>query len=80
MRSRTLAAFVLAGTLALAAAAPASAHQAGPCTPSGSDPGHSEFAQHHIVPLAQEGALGAGGHLSGTHMGFGGCNPSENRP
>lgn len=78
MRSRTLAAFVLAGTLALAAAAPASAHQAGPCTPSGSDPGHSEFA--HIVPLAQEGAPGAGGHVPGTHMGFGDCNPSENRP
>jgi hypothetical protein len=52
--------------------APAFAHQAGPCTPS-EDPGHSEFAQHHIVPFAQEGMLGAGGHKPGEHRGFGGC-------
>ena len=51
---------------------PAFAHQAGRCTPS-DDPGHSEFAQHHIVPFAQEGMLGAGGHKPGEHRGFGGC-------
>lgn len=78
MRKRLLVSS--AGVLtALAFAAPGAAHQAGPCTPS-EDPGHSEFAQHHIVPLAQAGALGAGGHVPGTHRGFGGCNPSENRP
>jgi hypothetical protein len=59
----------------LMVAAPAFAHQAGPCTPS-ADPGHSEFAQHHIVPFAQEGALGAGGHIPGAHQGFSLCDPS----
>jgi hypothetical protein len=56
----------------VASAMPAFAHQAGPCTPS-ADPGHSEFAQHHIVPFATEGALGAGGHVPGTHQGFSAC-------
>jgi hypothetical protein len=54
-------------------------HQAGPCTPS-EDPGHSEFAQHHIVVLAEAGMLGNGGHKPGEHHGVGGCAPSENRP
>ena len=59
--------------------APVSAHQAGPCAKT-SEPGHSEFARHHIVPLAQAGMLGAGGHKPGAHRGFSACNPSENRP
>jgi len=54
-------------------------HQAGPCTPS-EDPGHSEYAQHHIVVLAEAGMLGNGGHKPGEHHGVGGCAPSENRP
>ena len=75
---------VIMGTVAAllllpAVAAPASAHIAGPCAP-GTEPGHSEFARHHIVPLAQQGMLGAGGHIPGTHHGFSACNPSENRP
>ena len=61
----------------LMVAAPAFAHQAGPCTPSEEDPGHSEFAQHHVVPFAQEGELGEGGHKPGTHRGFSACDPSE---
>jgi hypothetical protein len=66
--------------MALSIAAPASAdHQAGPCTPS-EDPGHSEYAQHHIVVLAEAGALGNGGHIPGDHHGFGGCAPTENLP
>ena len=28
------------------------------------------FAQSHVVALAQQGELGAGGHISGTHQGF----------
>jgi hypothetical protein len=60
----------------LMAAAPAFAHQAGPCTPSADDPGHSEFAKHHIVPLAQAGGLGEGGHKPGAHKGFSACDPS----
>ena len=51
-------------------------HQAGPCTASETDPGHSEFARHHVVPFAQAGALGAGGHKPGTHQGYSACNPS----
>jgi hypothetical protein len=50
-------------------------HQAGPCN-AAPEPGHSEFAQHHVVPLAQAGALGAGGHTPGAHRGFSACNPS----
>ncbi len=56
--------------------APAFAHQAGPCAASGDDPGHSEYAKHHIVPFAQAGELGEGGHKPGTHQGFSACNPS----
>jgi hypothetical protein len=66
---------VLVVVLSLLAVATASAHQAGPCTAS-DDPGHSEFAQHHIVPLAQAGMLGAGGHIPGEHHGYSLCDPS----
>jgi hypothetical protein len=54
-------------------------HIAGPCN-AGEDPGHSEFAKHHVAPMAQAGMLGAGGHIPGSHRGFSACNPSENRP
>ncbi len=60
--------------------APAFAHQGGPCLPPEdpaiADPGNSEFAKHHIVPFAQVGGLGEGGHKPGTHQGFSACNPS----
>ncbi len=60
----------------LMAAAPAfAAHPGPPCVPT-ADPGHSEFAKHHIVPLAQAGGLGEGGHKPGEHRGFSACNPS----
>ena len=72
-RLLVLAAAVLA---ALALAAPASAdHNAGPCNASGG-PGHSDYAQHHIVPLAQAGMVGGGGHVPGTHRGMSLCDPS----
>lgn len=51
---------------------PASAHSAPPCNDSG-EPGNSDYAQHHIVPLAQEQGLGDGGHKPGTHQGFSLC-------
>jgi hypothetical protein len=35
-------------------------------------PGHSEYAQTHVAPLAQEGELGAGGHVPGHHQGYAG--------
>lgn len=74
MRKLT-AAFVLAVGSVLMVASPALAHQAGPCNDSG-EPGNSDYAQHHIVPLAQEGGLGADGHKPGTHRGYSVCDPS----
>jgi hypothetical protein len=58
--------------LALGAAAPAAAHNAGPCNETGG-PGHSDYAQHHIVPAAQAGMLGNGGHKPGEHRGYSAC-------
>jgi hypothetical protein len=55
--------------LALGAAAPASAQC--PAAPAG-DPGRSEFAQEHVVVLAQTGVLGQD-HKPGTHQGASHC-------
>ena len=60
------AAFTVAST------APATAHNAGPCNDSGG-PGHSDYATHHIVAAAHEGALGDGGHKPGSHQGYSLC-------
>jgi hypothetical protein len=77
---RRLAAVLSSGLAALALAAPSSAdHLAGPCN-EGDNPGHSEFAQHHVATFAQAGMLGAGGHKPGEHRGYSACGPSENRP
>jgi hypothetical protein len=77
--SKRMAALGAAILIAISTAPAYASHQAGPCTPS-EDPGHSEYAQHHIVVLAQAGMLGNGGHVPGEHNGFGGCAPTENRP
>lgn len=53
----------------------AEAHNAGPCNDSG-EPGNSDYAAHHIVPLAKSGDLGHGGHIPGSHHGLSACNPS----
>jgi len=58
---------------ALGGTRPAAAQ--GPCTDIGA-PGHSDYAMAHIVPLAHEGMLGAGGHIPGEHHGYSLCNPS----
>lgn len=67
--------FVLAVMLVFVVASPVFAHQAGPCGDAG-EPGNSDYAQHHIVPLAQDGQLGDGGHKPGSHRGFSACDPS----
>jgi hypothetical protein len=56
----------------VASAMPAFAHvEMNPCVQT-AEPGHSEFAQHHVVPLVgQETA-----HKPGAHQGFSACNPS----
>ncbi len=58
----------LTAALTLGAAAPAGAHNVGPCNDSG-EPGNSDYAQHHIVPAT----LGAGGHIPGSHGGYSVC-------
>jgi hypothetical protein len=66
-------AIIAVSALALAAlSGPAAAHDAGPCGET-AEPGHSEFAQHHIVPNAEAQTLGAHGHAPGEHQGFGSC-------
>lgn len=59
---------VVAGTaalFALAGASGASAHSAPPCNDSG-EPGHADYALHHIVPATP-------GHVPGTHGGYSLC-------
>jgi hypothetical protein len=58
--------------LTLGTAGSAAAHDGGPCNESGG-PGHSDYAAHHIVAAAHDGALGSGGHKPGTHMGYSAC-------
>ena len=57
---------------------PVFAHSAPPCNDANGDgsPSGAEYAAHHIVPLAQDGALGNDGHKPGAHHGFSLCNPS----
>lgn len=66
---RLVAAMCAGSVVALAVAAPASAQC--PAGPAG-DPGRSEFAKQHIVPLAHAGTLGQG-HKPGMHRGASDC-------
>jgi hypothetical protein len=73
MRKALLLAPLSAAAFALSAIAPASAHDAGPC--AGDGPGHSDYAAHHVVFLAQAGQLGGGDlHNPGEHEGYSVCN------
>ena len=72
MRKALILAPVAAMAFALSTAAPAAAHEAGPCNDMGG-PGHSDYAQHHIVPLAKAGMLGKDGHKPGSHKGYSFC-------
>lgn len=68
--------FALVLIVGLAPAAWAQA--APPCNDTDGDgsPSGQEYAAHHIVPLAQGGMLGNGGHVPGSHRGFSACDPS----
>ena len=59
--------------LALGLAVPAFAHvEMDPCVET-AEPGHSEFAHHHVRPLVPEA-----GHAPGAHQGFSHCvRPSK---
>ena len=70
MRRKIAFALAVATVSVLMVGAPAFAHQA-PCEDT-AGPGHSEFAQHHVVPLAKEGKLGADEHKPGEHHGYAG--------
>jgi len=65
--------------LTLSLATPVFAHTAPPCNDTNCDgsPNGAEYAAHHIVPLAKDGALGNDGHKPGAHRGFSICNPSD---
>lgn len=69
-----------AAALVLGSAGAAFAHSAPPCnTGDPLDPtpvSGQNYAQHHIVPLATIGGLGADGHVPGSHRGFSACDPS----
>ncbi|MGH2746837.1 MAG: hypothetical protein ACRDKB_02785 [Actinomycetota bacterium] len=83
MRRVLLLASLLALMVVLAVASVAVAdHNLGPCNESGG-PGNSDYAQHHIVPVAQDGDLGEADHDGdlmthnpGSHQGYSFCNPS----
>ncbi len=67
---------VVMAAMMVASAMPAFAHDAGPCEQT-DEPGHSEYAQHHVVPTAgHEDPTGQTNHYPGVHQGFSFCNPS----
>lgn len=75
---RKLLIVLLVLLVALTAVLPVFAdHNVGPCNNSG-EPGNSDYAQHHIVPLATTGGMGNDGHVPGNHHGYSACNPSGN--
>lgn len=71
---------VLVGVLVVAGSA--AGHTAGPCNDAG-EPGHSDYAQHHVSALAHAGDLGevdhdgdGTAHTPGSHQGYSVCDPS----
>jgi hypothetical protein len=79
---RNLLIVLLILVISLVAVVPAFAHGAPPCNDSG-DPGHSDYAKHHITFLAHNGDLGqvdhdgdGVSHVPGSHQGYSLCNPS----
>ena len=71
MRKKIAYALAVSAVSVMTFSAPAFGHDAGPCTPSEEEPGHSEYAQHHVKPAVPES-----GHNPGEHQGFSVCNPS----
>jgi hypothetical protein len=72
---KTLASLIVSAVLLLMTAGIAGAHSAPPCNDTDGDgsPSGAEYAAHHISVLAQDGALGNGGHKPGSHKGFSLC-------
>jgi hypothetical protein len=72
MRKKLAYALAVSAVSVMSFGAPAFAHDAGPCNDSG-EPGHSDFAQHHVVPVVGQES----DHNPGEHQGFSSCNPSD---
>ena len=67
---------VLSLTAALALSTPAGAHlEMDPCAAAETGPGHSGFAQHHVVPAAHAGLVGRAHKPGKEHQGFSHCVP-----
>ena len=75
IKMRKLFIIIMVLLIALISVIPVFAHNGGPCNESGG-PGNSDYAQHHIKPLATTGSMGNDGHVPGSHQGFSVCNPS----
>ncbi len=75
-----LAVFAVTLVAALVLAAPGVADHGGVCVVSNDpqQPGKSEFAKEHIVPLASD-VLGQG-HKPGHHKGNSECAHEQNKP
>ena len=68
------AAMMVVSVMAFSAPAFAQPHTGSECE-APDHPGHTEYAEHHIVLLAQDQGLGAGhedGHVPGHHQGYAG--------
>jgi hypothetical protein len=75
MRKKIAYALAVSAVSVMTFSAPAFGHDAGPCHEA-NEPGHSEFARHHVVPgVAQDDP--ETGHNPGEHQGFSTCNPSD---
>jgi hypothetical protein len=69
MRKRMVVALVFAILSALTFGSPAMAHtEHDPCAAAEEGPGHSGFAEHHVLPLVPEE-----GHNPGEHRGVSEC-------
>jgi hypothetical protein len=72
---RKLLIVLLVLLIALVSVVPVFADQLGPCNDNNGNPGpgNSDYAKHHIKPLATSGGMGNGGHKPGSHQGFSLC-------
>lgn len=78
MRPKLVVFLVLVVTVltALALTGPAGAHlEMDPCEAAEAGPGHSGYAQHHVVQAAHLGLLGREHKPGVEHQGFSQCVP-----
>lgn len=83
MTTRGFSRLLMLASLTLVLSGVASAHTSGPCNDTG-EPGNSDYAQHHVRPMAQDGDIGAvdhdgdgTAHSPGSHSGYSACDPGS---